>query len=88
MAPGQDLLERLRDKIVNLASESGIPFSVQATAQATLKMGWSLLLPTPDERAKALSILLQSPPSCELILGFVTFSVMICSTWLQLVNDL
>jgi len=65
LAAGQELLGRLRERIVNLASEPGIPVSVQAAAQATLKMGWSLILPTPDERARALSTLLQSPPTRE-----------------------
>lgn len=32
--------------------------SIQAAAQAALQAGWSVLLPTPDERAKTLSALL------------------------------
>ena len=34
--------------------------TMQSAAQATLQTGWSILLPTAEERAKALSCLLPS----------------------------
>ncbi|CAG7818352.1 unnamed protein product [Allacma fusca] len=58
IAAGQKLLRSLKDKVVTLASEPEVPSSVQSAAQACLQMGWSLLLPTADERARALSTLL------------------------------
>jgi hypothetical protein len=58
LSPGQELLTRLKDKVVTLASGPVVVPSVQASAQSALQMGWSLLLPTADERARALSTLL------------------------------
>ncbi|GFN81530.1 E3 ubiquitin-protein ligase herc2-like, partial [Plakobranchus ocellatus] len=54
------LVESLKQRVVTLASNSGVINSVQKTAQATLQSGWSILLPTPEERARALSSLLSS----------------------------
>lgn len=58
LAPGSSLLNSLKRVIVELASVTGILESIQAAAQATLQAGWSILLPTADERAKTLSALL------------------------------
>ena len=53
--------------MVTLASEPLILPSVQASAQSALEMGWSLLLPTADERARTLSTLLPVSSSGELV---------------------
>ena len=58
LSAGSRLLTSLRTRVVDLASGSGVLGSVQTAAQATLKVGWSVLLPTAEERAKTLSTLL------------------------------
>lgn len=58
LTPGCKLLNNLKTKIINLASSSGVPSSVQYVAQSTLQSGWSILLPTANERAQTLSSLL------------------------------
>ncbi|XP_071532835.1 E3 ubiquitin-protein ligase HERC2 isoform X2 [Panulirus ornatus] len=60
---GSSLLGSLKQRVVNLASSSGVLPTIQAAAQATLQTGWSILLPTAEERAKALSSLLPSTGS-------------------------
>lgn len=60
LGTGSRLLSNLKSQIVNLASGNGILKTIQSAAQATLDVGWSVLLPTPHERAKALSSLLPS----------------------------
>ncbi|CAH1402584.1 unnamed protein product [Nezara viridula] len=55
---GSSLLMNLKKVVVELASNSGVLETIQAAAQATLQAGWSILLPTVDERAKTLSSLL------------------------------
>jgi E3 ubiquitin-protein ligase HERC2 len=55
LSPGHELLVSLRQKVVALASQPGVLPSIQSVAQLTLQVGWSLLLPTADERARALS---------------------------------
>ena len=49
------LLNSIKQRCVNLASVSGILVTIQEAAQAVLKTGWSILLPTANERAKTLS---------------------------------
>lgn len=44
--------------MIDLAVTPGVVYSVQSVAQNVLKAGWILLLPTADERARALSLLL------------------------------
>ena len=58
LSAGARLLSSLRCRVVELASGSGVLPSVQAAAQGALKVGWSALLPTAEERAKTLSTLL------------------------------
>ena len=58
--PGTRLLSSLKQRVVELASNAGVIATVQAAAQAVLQTGWSILLPTADERARALSTLLPS----------------------------
>ncbi|XP_050578084.1 E3 ubiquitin-protein ligase HERC2 [Bombus affinis] len=49
------LLSSLKQRCVTLASSSGILATIQEAAQAVLQTGWSILLPTANERAKTLS---------------------------------
>uniref|UniRef100_A0A8C4NJF8 HECT-type E3 ubiquitin transferase n=1 Tax=Eptatretus burgeri TaxID=7764 RepID=A0A8C4NJF8_EPTBU len=63
LVPGSALLGSLKQTVVTLASNAGVLPSVQASAQAVLQSGWSLLLPTAEERACALSALL--PATCS-----------------------
>lgn len=58
--PGTKLLTSLKSKVVHLASSSGILSTIQHAAQSTLQAGWSVLLPTANERAHTLSSLLPS----------------------------
>lgn len=55
---GSVLLSSLKQTVVALASSAGVLGTVQAAAQAVLQSGWSVLLPTAEERARALSALL------------------------------
>ena len=61
LTPGSPLIMSLKQRVVTLASNVGVIATVQAAAQNVLHNGWSLLLPTAEERAKALSSLLPSP---------------------------
>ena len=58
LAPGTALLAGLKRRVVELASGEGVLSTVQTAAQAVLEAAWPLLLPTADERARALSTLL------------------------------
>ncbi|KAF7995498.1 hypothetical protein HCN44_006605 [Aphidius gifuensis] len=49
------LLDSLKNQCVSLASGAGILATIQEAAQAVLQTGWSVLLPTANERAKTLS---------------------------------
>uniref|UniRef100_A0A8B9QQL8 E3 ubiquitin-protein ligase HERC2 n=1 Tax=Anas platyrhynchos TaxID=8839 RepID=A0A8B9QQL8_ANAPL len=55
---GGMLLNSLKQTVVTLASNAGVLNTVQSAAQAVLQSGWSVLLPTAEERARALSALL------------------------------
>ncbi|XP_077983839.1 E3 ubiquitin-protein ligase HERC2-like [Glandiceps talaboti] len=55
---GGSLLSSLKQRVVDLASNAGVLSTVQSAAQSTLQSGWSILLPTAEERARALSSLL------------------------------
>uniref|UniRef100_A0A3B3D0M2 E3 ubiquitin-protein ligase HERC2 n=1 Tax=Oryzias melastigma TaxID=30732 RepID=A0A3B3D0M2_ORYME len=59
---GSTLLNNLKQTVVMLASNAGVLNTVQSAAQAVLQSGWSVLLPTAEERARALSSLL--PNAC------------------------
>ncbi len=61
---GNELLASLKRKVVDLASGAGVLETVQRGAQECLEVSWSLLIPTAEERARALSALL--PPSTSL----------------------
>uniref|UniRef100_A0A3Q1BBT6 HECT-type E3 ubiquitin transferase n=1 Tax=Amphiprion ocellaris TaxID=80972 RepID=A0A3Q1BBT6_AMPOC len=60
---GSILLNNLKQTVVVLASNAGVLNTVQAAAQAVLQSGWSVLLPTAEERARALSSLLPNAAS-------------------------
>jgi hypothetical protein len=60
LGPSTNLLMSLKQHVVELASNIGVLNTIQSAAQATLQAGWSILLPTADERAKTLSALLPS----------------------------
>jgi hypothetical protein len=60
LGPNANLLSSLKQHVVELASNIGVLNTIQSAAQATLQAGWSILLPTADERAKTLSALLPS----------------------------
>lgn len=55
LAASSSLLNSLKQRCVNLASATGILATIQEAAQAVLQTGWSILLPTANERAKTLS---------------------------------
>ncbi|UYV60264.1 HERC2 [Cordylochernes scorpioides] len=82
LGPGSRLLAGLKQRVVELAS-SGTAGAMQAAAQATLQTGWSLLLPTADERARALSSLLPSAGS-----GSGTTEGAVASLGCQFMTDL
>ena len=52
------LLINIKQKVVELASNKGVLKTIQTAAQSCLRIGWSVLLPTAEERARALSGLL------------------------------
>lgn len=58
VAGGSRLHSSLKRLVVELASSAFVLETIQAAAQATLQAGWSILLPTADERARTLSSLL------------------------------
>ena len=58
LQPGSPLLTTLRLRVVELAGGASVLPSVQRAAQQVLREAWPTLLPTPDERARALSALL------------------------------
>lgn len=58
LGSGSHLLLSLKQRVVELASSPGVLSTVQQAAQAVLQTGWSILLPTADERARTLSSLL------------------------------
>ena len=55
---GSSLLASLKKKVVELASNTGVLETIQEEAQGVLEAAWMILLPTADERARALSALL------------------------------
>ncbi|CAH1964040.1 unnamed protein product [Acanthoscelides obtectus] len=60
LPPSSKLLANLKVQTVHLASASNVLPMVQAAAQAVLQTGWSVLLPTANGRAGALSSLLMN----------------------------
>uniref|UniRef100_A0A3B3QN49 E3 ubiquitin-protein ligase HERC2 n=1 Tax=Paramormyrops kingsleyae TaxID=1676925 RepID=A0A3B3QN49_9TELE len=66
LGPGGALLGSLKQAVVTLASNAGVLCTVQTAAQAVLQSGWSVLLPTAEERARALSSLLPNSSGNEM----------------------
>ena len=60
---GTTLLTSIKNKVVDLASNANVLETIQKAAQECLQIGWMILLPTAEERARALSALL--PNSME-----------------------
>lgn len=60
MNVGSNLLSSIKQTVIDVASTSGVLETIQSAAQATLQAGWNILLPTADERAKALCSLMPS----------------------------
>ena len=52
------MLSSLKTKVVELASNANVLETIQRSAQGCLQVGWMVLLPTAEERARALSALL------------------------------
>ena len=63
LAPGTALLAALKRKVVELASNACVLETIQRSAQQCLQVGWSILIPTAEERARALSTLLPNSSS-------------------------
>ena len=57
---GTSVLMSIKTKVVELASNNNVLETIQKAAQGCLQVGWMVLLPTPEERARALSALLPS----------------------------
>ncbi|XP_063572464.1 E3 ubiquitin-protein ligase HERC2 isoform X3 [Pongo abelii] len=55
---GSVLLNSLKQTVVTLASSTGMLSTVHSASQAMLQSGWSVLLPTAEKQARALSALL------------------------------
>ncbi|XP_021378315.1 E3 ubiquitin-protein ligase HERC2-like isoform X2 [Mizuhopecten yessoensis] len=60
LGSGSPLVTSLKQRVVSLASNVGVMNTVQLAAQNALQSGWSILLPTAEERARALSSLLSN----------------------------
>ncbi|GIY59956.1 e3 ubiquitin-protein ligase HERC2, partial [Caerostris darwini] len=79
---GADLLHSLKQQVIDLAVTPGIASPVQAAAQNVLRIGWVILLPTADERAKALSLLLSGSQNsngnsgCAFMIDLLVHSLM------------
>uniref|UniRef100_A0A6B2EBN7 HECT-type E3 ubiquitin transferase n=1 Tax=Phlebotomus kandelakii TaxID=1109342 RepID=A0A6B2EBN7_9DIPT len=60
LGEGSRLLNSLKTRILSLAGGPVILKTIQDSAQSTLQIGWSVLLPTASERAQTLTSLLPS----------------------------
>lgn len=76
LSTGTRLLASLKQRVVELASNAGVLNTIQAAAQATLQAGWSILLPTADERARTLSGLLPSTGIQKILLHVALLELM------------
>lgn len=54
-------LKSIKSRILQLSGGSSILKTIQEAAQSALQIGWSILLPTPSERAQTLTSLLPDP---------------------------
>ncbi|XP_075155337.1 E3 ubiquitin-protein ligase HERC2 [Haematobia irritans] len=62
LSEGCRLLVSLKTRILSLAGGANVLKTMQDAAQLALQVGWSVLLPTPSERAQTLTSLLPSEP--------------------------
>jgi E3 ubiquitin-protein ligase HERC2 len=60
LSPGTRLLSMIKQRVVSLSSNQGVVKTVQKAAQSLLEAGWSILIPTAEERASTLSNLLRN----------------------------
>lgn len=60
LSEGSPLLSSLKTRIIALSGTTNVLKTIQDAAQWTLKIGWSILLPSATERAQTLTALLQS----------------------------
>ena len=72
LGTGSSLVTSLKQRVVSLASNSGVISTVQVAAQNTLQNGWSILLPTAEERARALSSLLSNGGKFSTVFSTIT----------------
>lgn len=80
---GSSLLNSLKQTVVTLASNAGVLNTVQVAAQAVLQSGWSVLLPTAEERARALSSLLPNAGQSQDLVNLpTTHSLRMCSVYI------
>lgn len=54
-------LKSIKSRILQLSGGASILKTIQEAAQSALQIGWSILLPTPSERAQTLTSLLPDP---------------------------
>lgn len=54
-------LKNIKSRILQLSGGSSVLKTIQEAAQSALQVGWSILLPTPSERAQTLTSLLPDP---------------------------
>lgn len=54
-------LKNIKSRILQLSGGNAILKTIQEAAQSALQVGWSILLPTPSERAQTLTSLLPDP---------------------------
>ncbi|KAG5682891.1 hypothetical protein PVAND_012209 [Polypedilum vanderplanki] len=54
-------LKSIKSRILQLSGGNSILKTIQEAAQSALQVGWSILLPTPSERAQTLTSLLPDP---------------------------
>lgn len=54
-------LKSIKSRILQLSGGNSILKTIQEAAQSALQIGWSILLPTPSERAQTLTSLLPDP---------------------------
>jgi E3 ubiquitin-protein ligase HERC2 len=54
-------LKNVKSRILQLSGGSSVLKTIQEAAQSALQIGWSILLPTPSERAQTLTSLLPDP---------------------------
>ena len=70
LSPGSALNLNLQRRVIALATTSTVTSTIQRSAQRVLQAGWTLLLPTQEERVKTLLSLLPAAGN-----GFLTIGI-------------